>query len=299
MPCVSQGSAEVRTAGDALALVVPLLKVAAPDPEGRAGPRPVLVVSDFDGTLAELDLDPWAARILPLARRSLRRLATLDGVRVVLLSGRTAADLAGRVRVGGARYLGNHGLERGDLARGAPAERLRLAGSAAGPADGSVARALADGVPRLVPEAWLIVEPKLPAVAFHFRGAPDVPAARLRVREAVERLDPQELLVRHQGLRVLELRPPGATGKGEAMRGLIDELRPRVAFMLGDDRNDARAFQTLRAARAAGELDGLAIAVAAHADVLPDVAPHADLLLASPVEAARFLSGLARLLEAQ
>jgi hypothetical protein len=68
--------------------------------------------------------------------------------------------------------------------------------------------------------------------------------------------------------------------------------------MLGDDRYDARAFEVLRAARAAGELDGLALAVAAHPDVLPDVAPHADLILAGPRDAASFLSGLARILAA-
>ena len=78
------------------------------------------------------------------------------------------------------------------------------------------------------------------------------------------------------------------------MRALLDEHRPAVAFMLGDDRYDARAFDVLRAARDAGELDGLALAVAAHPDVLPDVAPHADLVLTGPRDAAVFLAGLAR-----
>ena len=39
---------------------------------------------------------------------------------------------------------------------------------------------------------------------------------------------------------------------------------------------------------------GLAIAVAGHADVLPDVAPHADLVLGSAAETATFLRGVAR-----
>ena len=262
------------------------------------GARPILVASDFDGTLAHLSSDPWGARILPAARRAMRRLAVAPGTHVAFISGRTVADLAARARVGGADYLGNHGMERGWLPRGGHAERMTSTTWSTSDRDAQVASRLADAVPRLVPEAWLIVERKIPAVAFHFRTAPDVAAAALRVRAAVERLDPERVLVRYPGRRALELRPVGAPAKGEAMAALLDELRPRVAFMLGDDRHDAGAFDVLRAARVAGTLSGLAIAVAAHPDSLSEVAPRADIVLSSPVEAARFLAGLADRLKA-
>ena len=78
--------------------------------------RPLLVVSDFDGTLSRIVDDPWGAQILPLGRRALRALAGLPGVHVAVLSGRSAPDVAARVRVGNVTYLGNHGMERGFLA---------------------------------------------------------------------------------------------------------------------------------------------------------------------------------------
>ena len=87
--------------------------------------RPLLVCTDFDGTLSTIVMDPWAAAILPLARTALRRLAGMPGVSVVVLSGRTAWDVAARVRVGNVTYLGNHGMERGYLARGGRPEKLR------------------------------------------------------------------------------------------------------------------------------------------------------------------------------
>jgi alpha,alpha-trehalase len=267
----------------ALARVAPLL-----------GRRPVLVVSDFDGTLSQIVEDPWAAAMLPLARRALRSLAGSRGVHVALLSGRTALDVAARARIGGVTYVGNHGLERGLLARRQRAERLRVEVKESERAHAELAERLARGVRDLVPDPWLIVERKPPAVAFHFRKAPDVPEAAARVRAAVDRLDPAGDLVRFPGRRVLELRPPGATAKGEAMRELLDEMRPGVCFMLGDDRSDALAFEVLVAAREAGETDGLAIAVQALREAPLAVAEAADLLLASPIEAARFLAGLAR-----
>ena len=131
-------------------------------------------------------------------------------------------------------------------------------------------------------ESWLVVERKPPAVAFHFRNAPDVSAAAQRVLAAVDVLDPNATFTRFPGRRVLELRPPGATHKGEALRELLGDLQPQLCFVLGDDVSDA------------GHVRGLALAVQAHAEAPLEVARAADLLLGSPLEAARFLSGLAR-----
>lgn len=256
--------------------------------------RPLLFVSDFDGTLSNIVQDPWGARILPLGRRALRSLAGTPGVQVAVLSGRTAADVASRVRVGNVTYLGNHGMERAFLPRGGRAESLRPSVETEAHEAGHLAERLADELPRLVPDEWLIVERKPPTVAFHFRQAPDVAAAGERVRAAVDELDPEGVLERFPGRRVLELRPAGAVAKGDALRSLLDELRPRSVFMLGDDVSDALAFRVLREARAAGETDGVAVAVQARTEVPPEVAETADLVLASPTAATRFLSALAR-----
>jgi trehalose 6-phosphate phosphatase len=256
--------------------------------------RPLLVVSDFDGTLSRVQPDPWAATILPLARRALRALAGRPGVTVAILSGRTAPDVAVRARIGGAHYLGNHGLERGLLARGRRAEAL-LVDTPTDHADHAAdAERIARALPGLVPDPWLVVERKGPAVAFHFRAAQDHAAAAARVADAVERLDGGGRFERFPGRRVLELRPFGAVAKGDAMRGLLDEIQPALCFCLGDDRSDAQAFRELRRARSAGRLRGLALAVQARDEVPPEVAADADRVLASPLEAARFLAALGR-----
>ncbi len=252
-----------------------------------------VVVCDFDGTLARLDLDPWAARILPVAQRALRQLARAQGVAVVFLSGRTVIDLAERTRVGGATYLGDHGAERAQAVRGFRAASLHVSREAALPLELDMAARLMAALPARVGSDWLVVEQKGASVAFHFRGAPDVPAARILVRDVVESIDADGVLVRHQGTRVLELRPQKASSKGAAMAALIEERQPRSVINLGDDRNDALAFDIVREARERGRLDGRAIAVAGHPDVTPDVASRADITLASPVHAARFLAGLA------
>jgi trehalose 6-phosphate phosphatase len=164
-------------------------------------------------------------------------------------------------------------------------------------AETSTAESLAREVPRLVGEAWLVVEDKGSALTFHFRGAPDVDRARDRVLAAVEALDPHHVLERSGGRRSLEVRPAGASDKGTALRRLIDLHGPDVVVMLGDDHTDALAFATLRASRQSGRIDGLALAVAGHPDSRARVIAHADGLLASPREAARLLTLLAGALD--
>lgn len=283
MSPVTTTAPTVVTAREALRQAEPLLSS-----------RPLLVVSDFDGTLSPIVLDPWGAVMLPLARRALRILAGIDGVHVAILSGRTASDVAARTRIGGASYLGNHGVESGRLGRRQRAGTLQVQVVRVDDRFSEMADVLATAVALAIPEPWLVIERKPPAVAFHFRGAPDVDAAAARVSDSVERLDPGRVLIRFPGRRVLELRPPGVPDKGEAMAILLREHRPRVAFALGDDISDAEAFRALAEARMRGETRGIALAVQARSEAPPEVAAAADVVLASPVEAARFLAGLAR-----
>jgi len=261
--------------------------------------RPLLVVTDFDGTIARIVDDPWGASILPLGRRALRALAGMPNVHVVVLSGRTARDAAARVRVGGVTYLGNHGMERAFLRRGGRAERLKTEVDDAAHEAVHAAERLSDEVPRLVKDPWLIVERKPPTVAFHFRTAPDLAQAAHDVLAAVDKLDPDGVLERLPGRRVLELRPYGAVAKGEALQSLVGRYAPHAVFMLGDDVSDARAFQVLRELRARGVTDGIAVAVKARPDnIVAEVIEAADVVLGSPADATRFLAALARRLEA-
>jgi trehalose 6-phosphate phosphatase len=93
---------------------------------------------------------------------------------------------------------------------------------------------------------------------------------------------------------VLELRPFGAVAKGDALTAMVEELGPKSVFMLGDDVSDAMAFRALRSLREAGTADGIAVAIQARAEVPAEVLASADIVLASPADATRFLSAIYR-----
>ncbi len=270
-----------------------------------ANPGRLLVVSDFDGTLAEGSRDPAATRIVPLARTSLRALAGLavrhpDRLAVAVLTGRTVSDAASRVRVGGIRYLGDHGLQSGTYRRGGRAEQLATEYQADHERSREPAALLATRVPELLGRPpWLFVERKGPSVAFHVRQAEDRVAARAAVEAAIETVNrelPAHELAHYRGRAVVDLRPRSAGGKREALDRLLTDLRPASVVAFGDDSSDADAFAVLRAARAAGQLDALAVAVIGPQGMPDDVRAAADTTLATPFEAARLLSFLARAL---
>jgi trehalose-phosphatase len=275
---------------------------------GRLGANPgrLLVVCDFDGTLAEGSRDPGAAAIVPLARRALRRLAGIavarpDRVSVAILTGRTAADVAARVRVGGILYLGDHGLQAGTFRRGGDPARIETTFRAGHESSLAPAEVLATRVPEVLGNpAWLFVERKGPSVAFHVRQAEDRVAARAAVEAAIVKVDsasPPHDLAHYRGRLVVDLRPRDAGGKREAFEALLAELRPATVVAFGDDSSDADGFAVLRAARAAGALDGLAVAVTGPHGMPDDVRAAADALLETPWDVARALSALVRTLE--
>ena len=278
-----------------------------------ATPGGLLVVCDFDGTLAPISPDPMAPTIMPAARHALRRLARIarrrpDRLALAILSGRTALDVAGRVRVGGLTYLGDHGIQGGDLPVGVAAERLRVSHDPRLAEHHAVARRLGDEVERLLGgAAWLFVEPKGPSVAFHFRAADDVVAARARILAALDDAGaalPAALRgprFRYtEGRRIVELRPEDAGAKGEAVARLLERHGSTAALVIGDDRSDTEAFAVVTRERDAGRLAAsLLLGVQGAGETPPELLAAANVILPEPAASAVVLRALARAVEAE
>jgi trehalose 6-phosphate phosphatase len=272
---------------------------------------PLLVIVDFDGTLAVGTRDPAAAVIHPRSQRAMRSLAAIAAARpgrvhVVVLTGRIVADVAARSRVGGIEYLGDHGLQHARLERGGRASRITPTSDPVFDAQRDPAEALANGVAQeLGDPPWLFVERKGPSVAFHVRQADDVPAARAAVIEAIGAVERRLGLVhdlRHyRGRSVVDLRPREAGGKREAVERLVATYDPGGVISLGDEVSDIDAFDAVIAARIADpRLVGVTVAVHGTARPAPsELLERADLVLAGAPEVGTLLGALARRLAAE
>lgn len=188
-----------------------------------------LYAFDFDGTLAPIVPDPAQARAADRVTRPLAQLARL--VPVAVVSGRAKRDLIERLPCEIAYLVGNHGNE------GLPLERdsVPLVDTCRGWRPGLELQLLA-------PEGQGVrLEDKGQSLSLHYRAAPDPAAASAFLRAVARSLTPQPTVV--DGKMVLNLLPPGAITKFEALQTLaLHEGVDQVLFV-GDDDTDEIAFE--------------------------------------------------------
>lgn len=204
---------------------------------------PLGLLLDFDGTLAEIVLEPAAARPRPGALSAVRALAARDDVRLGVVSGRALDDLAARLGpVPGAWLAGSHGAELRDP-RG-QTQVLVEAGPARQALGSFLEQARALGGP------GLRVEDKGQAVAVHLRGLPSAraEALSLALSASARALCADAPVSWLEGKAVLELRARGAS-KGAAAEALLERWGAGSWALLaaGDDRTDEELFAAVLA----------------------------------------------------
>ncbi len=192
---------------------------------------PALVAFDFDGTLAPIVELPPLARLDPQVDASLRALAARTAVAIV--SGRGLADLRARADIASIRLIGNHGNDEllGDSPAAQQARRtmqawrtqLQQAIDARFGADGGVE-----------------IEDKQATLSLHFRRAADPARAEEELRATIAALDPPAKTI--GGKFVLNVLPPHARTKLEALSELAAELGVSQVAFVGDDVTDEIVF---------------------------------------------------------
>jgi trehalose 6-phosphate phosphatase len=209
--------------------VTPLLS-----PQGREELRRLahvrtLYAFDFDGTLAPIVADPAQARAAERVLRPLAQLAQV--VPVAVVSGRAQRDLIERLPCEIAYLVGNHGNEglpqEPDVAQFERTCRRWRA---------SLELQL------LAPEArgvWL--EDKGSSLSLHYRAAPDPAAASVLLRSLAQGLVPQPTVI--DGKMVVNLLPPDAMTKFEALRLLAQHAGVEQVLFVGDDDTDEIVFE--------------------------------------------------------
>ena len=238
-----------------------------------------LIATDFDGTLAPLQLDPEKSRLAPGAAQALIELSA-RGAQIAVITGRdarTVVRLGGLEQVPGIVVAGLYGLETwhdGGLDSPEPPASI-----------GELRERLPDALAGGDPALW--IEDKRLSLVVHARRAGDPPAALAAVREPVTTLGTELGLEVHPGSGVLELRLPGFD-KGAALLRLAEGHR--AMLFLGDDAGDIPAFEQVRERRAGGMT---AWGVGVLSSGVDGIAEAADVTVADPEAAVAVLRAVA------
>jgi trehalose 6-phosphate phosphatase len=191
--------------------------------------RPLLAF-DFDGTLAPIVSRPDEARIPTAVAARLSWL--VPRLPVAIVTGRSVADVRGRLGFTPRYIVGNHGAEEesdpvGTAARASALTPLRdlLASRGA---------ALAD--------AGILVEDKGQSIALHYRLSRHREHALALVHELLSKV-PVPLHV-FAGKMVVNATAAGAPDKAHAVRALLARSGASCAVFAGDDVNDEPVFES-------------------------------------------------------
>jgi trehalose 6-phosphate phosphatase len=202
----------------------------------------LLLLLDYDGTLVDIAPRPELARPTQELLHILGRLASLPGLTLMVVSGRSLKNLREFLPVSGLNYLGSHGAE--GLIDGEPWTLKVAAGSREGQEE--LQKQLTSRLAKL--QGWWF-ETKPLGFALHYRQAK--PEEEVRIMSALEPwLDQVSRAGRHQilrGKKVMEILPQGIS-KGAAIQEILrfsgfSDLFP---VYLGDDITDESAFQVLQ-----------------------------------------------------
>jgi trehalose-phosphatase len=217
----------------------------AGDVHQRIGRRHLLLLTDFDGTLADIEPVPADARMSAVVRHEFERLAGTVSVTVGVVSGRRLPDVAERVGPAAEFVAGLHGLE----ITGPNCAFHHYALDSVEPAIQRVATLAAREL------AWcpgLLLENKVYSLTCHVRRSPpDLGERALEEFEAIVEPHLEAGTLRLlTGRMALELLPAVDWHKGRAVEWIRARLAARIGpdiavLYLGDDRTDEDAFTAL------------------------------------------------------
>ncbi len=237
--------------------------------EGLPRDEPLIVLADFDGTLAEFHPNPAAPMLTEIRREWLRDIAAQPLTFAGIVSGRRIADLRRRASLPPhCYYAGLHGMEIEQAGRRWQHPHLDLAR-----ADVQALFPVLETVVEQYPGALL--EDKSVSVAVHVRAvAYDKRAEALAVAEACAApWLASGRLRRLEGSLVVEFLPNLACHKGDATEWIVEDVQARTGLrawvvFLGDDVTDEDAFRAItrglgvlvgsRQTAASHQLDGIA-----------------------------------------
>ena len=204
------------------------------------GKKKLLLVMDFDGTLAPIKSAPSKAALSNKTRNSLKKLAACPRIRLAVFSGRPLREIINLVSVKRVYYSGNHGIE-------IKGPGMSFCHPEADDKKTFIDAASAEAEKLFKPVKGTVIERKKFTLSLHYRmvSKTDMPAFRTAARHLKEfsRGFPVSW---KKGKKVIEAVPDISWDKGKALSHLMKELGFPYPVVLGDDRTDEDMFKIVK-----------------------------------------------------
>ena len=212
------------------------------------------IITDIDGTISKIVLNPDEAIISQIMENTLRKLANKFQL-VGVVTGRSVKNAKEMLNVEGLLYIGSHGLEylKDDQSYIEPELEKYL----------PIIKKIAQNVQNSesCDIKGILFEEKGTCFTIHYRKCKDQEGTRRKILEAINGLGELENLKITEGRKIVEIRPKIGHNKGTILEKLVFENALEKIIYLGDDVTDVDAFNKLKELKKDGKVNGLGIVV--------------------------------------
>lgn len=215
--------------------------------EEKLKDRHLFIFLDFDGTLTPIVQTPHQAVLPEAMRELLKELSYIPDIKLAFISGRSLEDIKSKIRLPGAIYSGNHGLEiRGP--------QINFRSAVAAEYKKTLKQIRRELREKIAPVRGAFVEDKGLSLALHYRlvNKKQVHLVKTIFHETVIHYTVKNKIKIKTGKEVFEVRPPLEWDKGKVVLWLLarqiftSDKGRTLPIYLGDDTTDEDAFKTLK-----------------------------------------------------
>ena len=213
------------------------------------------VITDIDGTISKIVLDPDEATISQIMKATLKKLVNKFQL-VGIVTGRNVRNAKEMLEVEGLLYIGSHGLEylKDDEIYIEPEVEEYL------PLIQKVAQNI-QTEEELCNIKNILFQEKGLCFTVHYRKCEDPEGTRRKILDAINELEGLEKFKITEGRKVVEIRPKIGHDKGTILEKLLFENALEKIIYLGDDVTDVDAFNKLKELKGEGKVNGVGIVV--------------------------------------
>lgn len=201
----------------------------------------VLIFLDFDGTLSPIVTNFKDASIAsPEAMDTLKKISSLNGVFVMIVSGRKLKSLKEKIDLPSLNYAGNHGLEwiiNGVYDRYPFNERIV-----------DSLNEVKKIYNRLSKEyEGIFIEDKSMSLSLHYRNLKNISEENFIevFYKSVKKIKNENIIEFIEGKKVIDARPKIEWNKGQIVNMVSQQIPGRLTIAIGDDTTDEDMFKKI------------------------------------------------------
>ncbi len=201
----------------------------------------VLIFLDFDGTLSPIVTNFKDASIaFPKAMDTLKKISSLNGVFVMIVSGRKLKSLKEKIDLPSLNYAGNHGLEwiiNGVYDRYPFNERIV-----------DSLNEVKKIYNRLSKEyEGIFIEDKSMSLSLHYRNLKNISEENFIevFYKSVKKIKNENIIEFIEGKKVIDARPKIEWNKGQIVNMVSQQIPGRLTIAIGDDTTDEDMFKKI------------------------------------------------------